>query len=269
MAKKKKKTKKEERTESVIKLIKGIDDKYTSAIKSLVLFGSAARGEENENSDIDVLVIVDDTDSVPFERVEKSLLRLDKTSDKISLEVIRLVDFWNGVRLGSPVIINMIRDGDPIHDTGMFHPLKRLLEMGAITPSIEMIERYRDRVPKRIERIKGNKMIMVFEDCFYAFVESASVPIILSGLIPPKPEDTSKVLRSIMRKLKIKGINIKNLDEIMKLRKKFKYKKIEEVTGIDLDIWLSKAEGFIKEMNDLSLKIENIKLDVPLSGVNQ
>jgi len=271
MAKKKptnKKTKKNETGEVITDFLAEIHGKYDSMIISVVLFGSTARNEENDNSDIDLMVIVDDTEDEDFERAKKNLTTIEEKYEKISLEIISLIEFWNGVRMGSPVIINMIRDGKPILDRAMFTPVKRLLKMGLIKPSIEMVERYRKRVPKRIERIKGNKIMMVFEDCFYAFVESASVPIILSGIIPPKPEDIPNVLRSIMRKLKIKGINIKPLAEILKLRKEIKYNNQADVTGIEVDIWLSKAEDFIKEMNDFTRKIENIKLDGPVSGVS-
>ena len=38
-------------------------DRFASRVKELVLFGSRARGEGDEDSDLDVLVVVDDLDS--------------------------------------------------------------------------------------------------------------------------------------------------------------------------------------------------------------
>ena len=62
-------------------LKKGLDKLYGKRLKGLILYGSYARGDQREGSDLDVLVVLDDFERAPIE--------LDRTSDlfgNLSLE---------------------------------------------------------------------------------------------------------------------------------------------------------------------------------------
>ena len=61
----------------IIKELKsGLEKKYGSQLKSILLFGSYARGEETEDSDIDIAVILEDFDHACTE--------IERTGDLVS-----------------------------------------------------------------------------------------------------------------------------------------------------------------------------------------
>lgn len=61
----------------IIKELKsGLEKKYGSQLKSILLFGSYARGEETEDSDIDIAVILEDFDHACTE--------IERTGDIVS-----------------------------------------------------------------------------------------------------------------------------------------------------------------------------------------
>ncbi|MEA1895873.1 MAG: nucleotidyltransferase domain-containing protein [Euryarchaeota archaeon] len=61
----------------IIKELKsGLEKKYGSQLKSILLFGSYARGEETEDSDIDIAIILEDFDHACTE--------IERTGDIVS-----------------------------------------------------------------------------------------------------------------------------------------------------------------------------------------
>ena len=62
-------------------LKKGLEELYGKRLKGLILYGSYARGDQQEGSDLDVLVVLDD-----FERAPIELQRCDDLIGDLSLE---------------------------------------------------------------------------------------------------------------------------------------------------------------------------------------
>lgn len=62
---------------------------YGNRLSRLILFGSYAKGEENEDSDIDLLVILKDKDISVFSEIEK----INKEAYPIILESGKIISF--------------------------------------------------------------------------------------------------------------------------------------------------------------------------------
>src|SRR3989344_4812919 len=113
---------------------------FDTFILSVVLFGSSARQQETPASDIDVLVVTDDTTFVITEPlIEAYRLTIEKIVPKISLQLhitsMTFTAFWEHARSADPVTVNILRDGVPLLDVGFFTPLQHLLKQGRIRPS--------------------------------------------------------------------------------------------------------------------------------------
>ena len=54
--------------EEINTVTKKLKDAYEPEIKSIYLFGSYAWGEVNEDSDLDIIVVVGDSDEKPYKR---------------------------------------------------------------------------------------------------------------------------------------------------------------------------------------------------------
>ena len=86
-------------------------------LKGIILFGSTARHVDTnkKSNDIDILLVLDDV-SIQFTPeliqtyriiVEKIIFKISK---KLHITSLRLTNFWEYVRAGDPIAVNMLRD---------------------------------------------------------------------------------------------------------------------------------------------------------------
>src|SRR3989338_1052032 len=97
-------------------------------IKEVILFGETARSPEKAH-DIDILIIVDDVMmQLTPEITQTYRIIIEKiilsTSTRLHVMTLKLTTFWEYVRAGDAIIINVIRDGVALIDTGFFSPLQ-------------------------------------------------------------------------------------------------------------------------------------------------
>ncbi|RLJ08439.1 MAG: hypothetical protein DRP12_00595 [Candidatus Aenigmatarchaeota archaeon] len=256
---------KKERIEILKKFAKEVLKKHGDLIRSIVLFGSTARGSAKKESDIDVFVILDDTrhriTPALKEKIEEDL---DEIAKKISKQLsvqqpYLLTEFWALVREGHPIIFNFIREGIPVFDRDVFTPIKKLLQMGEIKPSQEAVEKFMERGPKRIKRVESAKTYMVVEDCYYAMLETAQAVLMFMGISPPRPSEAPEVLRKSLSPKLLEDSYVQDLKDIIELRKKVEHHEIKGISGEELDKWIAKAKAFVKKMQSLIGKLEIMK----------
>lgn len=257
---------KKERIDVIKKFTKEVLKKYGPLIRSIVLFGSTARGQWKEESDIDVFLIIDDTrnkisPSLKEKMEEDFDVIAKKLSSKLSVQQpYLLTEFWNMVRIGHPIVFNFIREGVPVFDKDIFLPIKRLLQMGEIKPSKEAVEKYIERGPKRIKRIENAKMYMVAEDCYYAMLESAQAVLMFLGKTPPRPSEAPEAVRKTLVDMKLLEPEYADwLEGVVQVRKDIEHKNMKKMSGSELDHWIDKADKFVKKMQKVIVRIEILK----------
>ncbi len=116
--------------------------KFEKYIVSYVLAGSLVQGRATKTSDIDVWIVIDDTDVKKMTRAElKDKLRaiiigmgieageITGIRNKLNVQVYILTEFWDSLREANPIIFTLLRDGVPFYDTGIFMPWKQLFRM--------------------------------------------------------------------------------------------------------------------------------------------
>ena len=277
------KDEKEKRLEIAKKFAEKALEKYKDLIKAIVVMGSVARGEFKPKSDIDVFVIIDDTQKElsqeELEAIDRDLEKIveeipeafliekkDGKEEKIPLLSVQpcytLTEFWDYARIGHPIIYNFIKEGIAIYDTGFFSPIKKLLKMGKITATREAIENYMESAPKKLMRAKTVKLLMLAEDCYYAMLNSAQAVLMFLGLEPPVP---SKAYAEVKKHLVEPGILEEKyaewLKEIIEIRKKIEHKELLEVSGAFVDEWIRRAEEFVNKMFTLLNALELRKIE--------
>lgn len=103
------------------RLVKELGDR----IDSLILYGSAARGEAGEESDIDILVITRDNDRKVYDRISGIRTDVDlKNGTLTSLVVFSRAEVEKYLKLGSPFIEDVIEEGVILYDDGTFRGLR-------------------------------------------------------------------------------------------------------------------------------------------------
>jgi predicted nucleotidyltransferase/uncharacterized protein (UPF0332 family) len=247
-------------------------NKFEKYVVSYVIGGSLVRGEAVKTSDVDVFIIINDTDVKRMPRLElKERLRgiiyqyvaeasaLAGVKNKLSPQVYLLTDFWESVKDAHPVIFTFIRDGVPIYDRGTFMPWKALLKMGKLKPSPEAIDMFMSMGDKTIKRAKATLLDIVVQDIFYGVSTPSQALLMLYGLPPPNVKETVKEMKRVFvdkeKMLEKKYIDI--LEEIMiKYYKGYEHDRVKEVSGKDVDRLLKNVEDYIKRMKELREEID-------------
>ena len=256
----------EERIKAVKKFAEKVVKKYDGMVKCVVMMGSVARGEFKPKSDIDVFVILEDTtyeiDEKKMEKINEEMERIaKKISEKLSIQpAYTLTEFWDFARSAHPIIYNFIKEGIPVYDTGFFSPVKKLLKMGKIPTTREAIENYMESAPKKLNRAKTVKLLILAEDCYYSMLNTAQAVLMFRGLPPPVP---SKVYEKVRRFLVEPGLLEEKyaewLREIVEIRKKIEHRELLSVKGEFVDTWIDRAEKFVKKMFELLNVLEMVK----------
>jgi predicted nucleotidyltransferase len=238
-------------------------EKYGNLIKSIVMMGSVVRGDFKPESDIDIIVIIDDTieELTPekLDSIDDDLEKIAKSiTDKLSIQPsYTLTEFVDYAKSGHPIVYNFIKEGEPLYDAGFFMPWKRLLKLGKIQGTREAIESYMEDAPKKLARAKTVKLLMLAEDCYYAIVNSTQAVLMFMGLEPPVP---SKLYDEVMEYLVKPGIleeeYAKWIKEIVQIRKDIEHKKLLDVKGEFVDQWIERAEKYVDKMFSLLNALE-------------
>ncbi|MBI3034595.1 nucleotidyltransferase domain-containing protein [Candidatus Woesearchaeota archaeon] len=232
---------------------KKIHDEFGTFIKAIILFGSVAKNRQNPSGDIDLLVVIDDVSmNMSPEIVQTYRIIIEKaiasTSTRLHVTSLKLTTFWEYIRAGDPVGINILRDGVALLDTGFFDPMHALLVRGRIRPTPESIWAYFTRAPKTIHNSKWHIMQAVM-DLYWAVIDSAHAALMKLGETPPSPDHAAELLEEKMVK---RGLVERRYADIMKkfytLQKRIVYREVKQITGAEYDRLLKDAQDFVNKM---------------------
>ncbi|HRZ85269.1 MAG TPA: nucleotidyltransferase domain-containing protein [Candidatus Paceibacterota bacterium] len=247
--------------------------KFEKYVSSYVIAGSLVRGTATKTSDVDVFIIIDDTDVKRMPRLElREKLRsiiykyladaaaISGAKNKLEPQIYLLTDFWEAVKDAHPVMFTFIRDGVPLYDRGTFIPWKLLLKMGKIKPSPEAIDIFMSMGDKVEKTAKRRLLDIVINDIYWGAITPAQALLMLYGLPPPVPKDTAQIFQeTFVNKEKIlekKYADI--LDKIIKIYKGYEHGKVTEIKGSEIDELIIEIEDFIKRMKKLREQIEKV-----------
>ncbi len=248
--------------------------KFEKYIVCYVLGGSLVQGRATPKSDIDVFIVIDDTDVKKMTRAElKDKLRaiiigmgidagkMTGIENKINIQIYILTDFWDNIKEANPVIFTFLRDGVPFYDRGIFMPWKQLLQMGRVKPSPEAIDMFMHSGDQFLERVSYKLTEIATEDFFWATLTPTQAAIMLYGMPPPTPKETPEVLREIfVHKEKLfEEQYVAILERILQTRKDIEHGDKKFVTGKEIDSLLDDSKKYLKRLNELFKQIEERK----------
>lgn len=223
-------------------------------LKAAILFGSTARKEETYHEpDIDVLLIINDLTLILSPEVVEAYRVItrnvaSKVSKRLHITTFKLTSFWDYLRNGDPVAVNILRDGVPLYDAGFFEPAQALLFQGRIRPTRESVWTYFARAPNTIKSSEWH-LLQATIDLYWAVIDAAHAALMHYNEVPPSPSHVSDM---IMEKLVSKRICSRKEAETMKffyeLSKKITHRQKNTVTGKEYDGYLLRAKGFVDVM---------------------
>jgi len=237
--------------------------KFDKLIKSIVLFGSTIKQTRSSNSDIDIIIIIDDA-SIKFDqelvawyREELGkLIKANPYKKELHINTVKLTTWWQDLLRGDPVVINIIRYGEAMIDFGgFFNPLRVLLHDGKIKSTPEAIYTALQRAPQHILRSKQAEMGAV-EGVYWAMVDSAHALLMAAKITPPSPEHIPIMLKErFVDKGMLKMKYVVWYRDLYVFHRKIIHGDVNDIQGVELDDWQGKAEEFVRVMAELINKI--------------
>ncbi len=239
----------------VYEFSKDVKKELGDMLKAIVLFGSTARriDTNKRGHDIDILLVLDDVriqlspELIQTYRiiVEKIVIKVSK---RIHVTSLRLTNFWEYVRAGDPIAINILRDGVAIIDTGFFEPLQLLLYQGRIRPSAESIHNYLLMAPQTLQNSRGHILQAVL-DLYWAVIDAAHAALMYVNEIPPSPAHVSDMMEE---KLIKPGLLDKKYAHTMRMfytvGKSIMHGQLNDISGDQYDGYYREAYDFVLAM---------------------
>jgi predicted nucleotidyltransferase/uncharacterized protein (UPF0332 family) len=245
--------------------------KFEKYVVSYVLGGSLIRGDATKDSDVDVFVIINDTDVKKMSRLElKERLRgiiyqyvgeaasLAGVHNKLEPQIYLLTDFWEAVKDAHPVMFTFIRDGVPIYDRGTFMPWKALLKMGKLKPSPEAIDMFMSMGDGVIPRSKRTLLSDIFVNIFWGVTTPAQALLMLNGCPPPnaKKELVRDFKKEFFDTKMIEKKYIDFMEKVIDIWREYEHEKIKEISGTEIDKLLKETEEFLNRLKELRKQID-------------
>lgn len=247
------------RFEAVEEFSDKLNEKLGDKVKVVAVWGSVPQGEHGYDSDIDTLVILDDTKlkkDVPDEakqKIRRKVTELAKeTDERITIQYFPfLTDFWDSLRKGEPLAIEAVRNGEPVYDTGIFMPAKRLLERGKITGTQESVRKRLKLAAGGFKKAEKNFKSSIPHKLEQVMANAGQAPIMLVGKTPPGKEKVPDTLEEMFAEkdmLEDEYIEIaRELSEFGDMGEKTP----DEVTGEMVQEHLEKTDEFVRRMHKL------------------
>ena len=233
--------------------------KFDKIVKSVILFGSAAKQTTVTGSDIDLIILIDDVsvnwdqELIAWYREElEKMIKANPYQQALHINTVKLSTWWEDLMRGDPVVLNVLRYGEAIIDfAGFFNPLKSLLLKGKIRATPEAIYSALQRAPQHLARSKLSEINSI-EGLYWAMVDSAHAALIAAKVPPASPEHVPIDLKIIFvdtGKLKMKYVVWYR--DLLMLHKKIVHGEIKNLRGVEIDEWQDRTEEFLSVMAQL------------------
>ncbi len=240
-----------------------VQRKFDRIIKAIVLFGSQAKNTANAKSDIDIIIIIDDAsikwdlELISWYREELAkLISQNKYEYDLHVNTVKLTTWWQDLLYGDPVVINILRYGESLIDSGgFFNPIKALLIDGKVKSTPEAVYAALQRAPEHLARSKSS-ILGAIEGVYWCMIDSAQAALITAGKIPPSPEHIPQMLKeTFVDRGMLDMDSIKNLKDLYLLHKSITYRETYNIKGNDIDLWQQRAEKFLSNMTTIISKV--------------
>lgn len=231
--------------------------KFKEVIKAIVLYGAVSKNKGDSSIDIVILIddcVVDwDQELIAWYREElEKLVKKQSYGARLNINTVTLTTFWEEVRSGEPLIINLIRYGQVLVDVGgFFDPLRVLLARGRIRPSPEAVYVTMTRASDHLFKANNNLLLSV-EGMHWAMIDAAHAVLMAENEVPVAPEFIVPMLGEVfVSKGKLDKKYLEYFDDVRSVALKITKGERIRIKGKEIDDLFSKAEEFVTGLRKL------------------
>jgi predicted nucleotidyltransferase/uncharacterized protein (UPF0332 family) len=242
--------------ETARKLAKKVYRELGDFVVAMSLFGSASRGDHKKH-DIDILMIIDDVHiQVNRELIETYRIILAKSvaavdPKRLHVQTISWTAFWEYVRAGDPVAINILRDSISLIDNGFFDVLQTLLFQGRIRPSEESIQAYSSMASNSMVSSDAHIRAAVI-DLYWASINAAHAALMRIGEIPPSPAHVADMIqKKLVDTGRVPARSATLMRHMFLLSKRVMHGEAKKISGEDYERYKRHIRVFLKDMEKI------------------
>lgn len=234
--------------------------KFRDIIKAIALFGSVPKEQAVKKSDIDIIVVIDDCtvnwdeELIAWYREELAkLIAAQKYKKELHVNTVTLTAFWEEIRAGEPLVINILRYGEPLIDLGgFFEPLKVMLAKGRIRPSPEAIFITMQRSGQHLGRANAHILNSV-EGFYWAMVDASHAALMAMNIVPPSPENLLELLNeNLVNKKLLDKDYAEFYESVRKKSKEILHSETNKISGKELEEMQRKSGDFVLRLNEIT-----------------
>lgn len=270
----------EEQRQQIEELCEPLKDEIGPYLKAIVIYGSAARKERVEGSDIDILVLVDDTrpefDKTVYSRAKNLVKQVeDEAPDELDLHFQPpkpLSSWWDLLISGEPWAVTSMKDAQPVYDSSDYVTLtQRLLEDGEMHGTQERAQRLMKRSREKVQKTRRFLMEDVTAELLSAMTESAQAVLMYYGRPPPSPNHVAEELeKNFVDGEELLSIRaVEDYRAFYELTERIDHGQLTDFTAAEMDKYLHQSMAFIKAMATLFDKLETQKHEDIVSSAHE
>ncbi len=233
--------------------------------RAIVLFGSVAErdprdlhdphrdhnhGPVTPAGDIDILVVLDDVGVVLTDELITGYRVIGEqcardVGGRIHITTVTFTTFWEYARVADPVMVNVLRTGLPLIDTGFFEPMQILLRQGRIRPTEESVWVYYLRAPQSLASSQGRLQQAVL-DLYWACIDAAHAAVMAAGEVPTSPRHAADLLRSLyVERGLLEEQYAQTLEHFYQLGKDVMHRRVGAISAEYYDQLYAQAKAFV------------------------
>ncbi|MFC1839111.1 nucleotidyltransferase domain-containing protein [Thermodesulfobacteriota bacterium] len=165
----------------------------------VILFGSTARGDADEFSDIDILVIMDDDN--PDATAQKIMADTDQVDTEKDIKVITPDEYYTQKDIPGTILFPILNEGTVVYKKTTFNteiiPIKTYEERKRDIIKKEFIEQAFDFLEQAAAALENNSMFRFRDYTRFAVIRALKAVFVLNDIHPPRETDLDLLMEMI------------------------------------------------------------------------
>lgn len=238
-------------------------------LKAVWVYGSTARQEQTEGSDIDILVLLDDTadgfEKKDYQQAKELTKTLEEKNEDLDLHFQPpklLSHWWELIISGEPWAVTAIKDAQVLYDdSGYIALTKQLLDAGEMHGTYERAQRLMERSREKVRETNQLMLEDITSELLSAMTEAARAVLMYYGNPPPAPSRIGDQLKEtfVEKEDLLPQQAVDDYIGFYKVTEKIAHGSMTDVSGGELDRYIDESIRFIRAMAKLFDELEERK----------